>query len=198
MEYFAACDTDVMWISSKKINQDSVWKDYRVTMGRTAIILLWGGMGKLSRKELACPEVIHNLANWFDSQFPFELPEFDWYADTHNVISRLSRLNEKFMNCGRCEWMQLGTKETNIIVSQGKTGRPWKDSELYDTQTASSMYSRKKSCSRSSRRHGTHNLVVWEHFETEKLSLFKISFSMLIELAIYLWKPWYFGRLFFG
>lgn len=115
MEYFAACDTDVG--ITKKINQDSVCiKTAKTNTGRAALILVCDGMGGLSRGELASAEVIRSFAHWFDSQLPFELPEWDWHTAAHNVISRLRRLNAKLVNFGRCECMQLGTTATGIIA----------------------------------------------------------------------------------
>ena len=115
MEYIAACDTDVG--ITKTINQDSVCvKTAKTGTGRAALILVCDGMGGLSRGELASAEVIRSFAGWFDSELPFELPEWDWQTAAHNVISRLRRLNAKLCEYGRRECMQLGTTATGIIA----------------------------------------------------------------------------------
>ena len=57
-----------------------------------------------------------SLAHRFDSQLPFELPEWDWHTVTHNITSRLHRLNAKLKDLGRSERIQLETTSTGIIA----------------------------------------------------------------------------------
>ena len=119
MEYIAACDTDAG--ISKYINQDSVCvKTAETGSGKAALILVCDGMGGLSRGELASAEVIHSFAEWFDSEFPFELPDWNWETAAHNVISRLRRLNAMMVDYGMHEDIQLGTTATGIIAVDTK------------------------------------------------------------------------------
>ena len=115
MEYYAACDTDIG--ITKKINQDSVCiKTAKTSTGRAALILVCDGMGGLSLGELASAEVVRSFADWFDSELPYELPEWNWQTAALNVISRLRRLNSGLCEFGRHECLQLGTTATGIIA----------------------------------------------------------------------------------
>ena len=115
MEYIAACDTDIG--ISKKTNQDSVCiKTAKTANGRAALIMVCDGMGGLSRGELASAEVVRSFAEWFDSEFPFELPDWDWKTAAINVISRLRRLNAMLIDYGARHELQLGTTATGIIA----------------------------------------------------------------------------------
>ena len=115
MEYIAACDTDIG--ISKKTNQDSVCvKTAKTANGRAALIMVCDGMGGLSRGELASAEVVRNFAEWFDREFPFELPDWDWQTAAHNAISRLRRLNAMLIDYGARHEIQLGTTATGMIA----------------------------------------------------------------------------------
>ena len=115
MEYIAACDTDIG--ISKKTNQDSVCvKTAKTANGRAALIMVCDGMGGLSRGELASAEVVRNFAEWFDMEFPFELPDWDWQTAAHNAISRLRRLNAMLIDYGARHEIQLGTTATGMIA----------------------------------------------------------------------------------
>lgn len=115
MEYYAACDTDIG--ITKKINQDSVCiKTAKTSTGRAALILVCDGMGGLSLGELASAEVVRSFSDWFDSELPYELPEWNWQTAALNVISRLRRLNAGLCEFGRHECLQLGTTATGIIA----------------------------------------------------------------------------------
>lgn len=115
MEYIAACDTDVG--ITKKNNQDSVCiKTAKTANGRAALIMVCDGMGGLSRGELASAEVVRSFAEWFDTEFPFELPDWDWQTAAHNVISRLRRLNAMLIDYGARHGIQLGTTATGMIA----------------------------------------------------------------------------------
>ena len=119
MKYIAACDTDAG--ISKYINQDSVCvKTAETGSGKAALILVCDGMGGLSRGELASAEVIRSFAEWFDSEFPFELPDWNWETAARNVISRLRRLNAIMVDYGMHEDIQLGTTATGIIAVDSK------------------------------------------------------------------------------
>lgn len=115
MKYIAACDTDVG--ITKKINQDSVCvKIAETNTGMAALIMVCDGMGGLSLGELASAEVVRSFSDWFDTELPFELPDWDWQTAAHNVISRLRRLNALLINYGASNNLQLGTTATGIIA----------------------------------------------------------------------------------
>ncbi len=115
MEYIAACDTDIG--ITKKNNQDSVClKIAQTANGRAALMLVCDGMGGLSRGELASAEVVRSFAEWFDNEFPFELPDWDWQTAAHNAISRLRRLNAMLIDYGARHEIQLGTTATGLIA----------------------------------------------------------------------------------
>ncbi len=115
MKYIAACDTDIG--ITKKINQDSVCvKTAKTSTGMAALVMVCDGMGGLSRGELASAEVVRSFAEWFDTEFPFELPDWDWQTAAHNVISRLRRLNAMLVHYGAHNNLQLGTTATGIIA----------------------------------------------------------------------------------
>ena len=119
MKYIAACDTDIG--ISKKINQDSVCvKTAKTSTGMAALVMVCDGMGGLSRGELASAEVVRSFADWFDTEFPFELPDWDWETAARNVISRLRRLNAMMVDYGMREHLQLGTTATGIIAVDSK------------------------------------------------------------------------------
>lgn len=119
MKYIAACDTDAG--ISKYKNQDSVCvKTADTGSGRAALIMVCDGMGGLSKGELASAEVIRSFAEWFDSEFPFELPDWNWETAARNVISRLRRLNAIMVDYGMHEDIQLGTTATGIIAVDSK------------------------------------------------------------------------------
>ena len=119
MKYIAACDTDAG--ISKYKNQDSVCvKTADTGSGRAALIMVCDGMGGLSKGELASAEVIRSFAEWFDSEFPFELPDWDWETAARNVISRLRRLNAMMVDYGMREHLQLGTTATGFIALDSK------------------------------------------------------------------------------
>lgn len=115
MKYIAACDTDVG--ITKKINQDSVCvKIAETNTGTAALIMVCDGMGGLSMGELASAEVVRSFSDWFDTELPFELPDWDWQTAAHNVISRLRRLNALLVNYGASNNLQLGTTATGMIA----------------------------------------------------------------------------------
>ena len=119
MKYIAACDTDAG--ISKYKNQDSVCvKTADTGSGRAALIMVCDGMGGLSKGELASAEVIRSFAEWFDSEFPFELPDWNWETAARNVISRLRRLNAMMVDYGMREHLQLGTTATGFIALDSK------------------------------------------------------------------------------
>ncbi|EWM52904.1 PP2C family protein-serine/threonine phosphatase [Ruminococcus flavefaciens] len=115
MDYITACDTDIG--ISKKINQDSVCvKTARTATGKAALVMVCDGMGGLSKGELASAEVIRSFAEWFDTELPFELPNWDWKTAARNVISRLRRLNAMLIDYGARNSLQLGTTATGLIA----------------------------------------------------------------------------------
>ena len=131
MDYITACDTDIG--ISKKINQDSVCvKTANTATGKAALVLVCDGMGGLSRGELASAEVVRSFAEWFDTELPFELPDWDWKTAARNVISRLRRLNAILMDYGAHNGIQLGTTATGLIaVNNGFMTFHVGDSRIY-------------------------------------------------------------------
>lgn len=115
MEYIAAADTDVGIV--KSINQDSLCvKTAKTGSGMAALILVCDGMGGLSKGELASAEVVRSFAEWFDSELPFELGDWNWDTAARNVISRIRRLNARLIDYGSRSSLQTGTTATGIIA----------------------------------------------------------------------------------
>ncbi|SEO61046.1 Serine/threonine protein phosphatase PrpC [Amphibacillus marinus] len=102
----------------KPANQDGLLiKTARTKLGEIGLFVVCDGMGGLDKGELASATVIRGLSSWFSKQLPQQL-EYGVESDQiwASLEQQVHRLNEKIVNYGENNHVQLGTTLTALLV----------------------------------------------------------------------------------
>lgn len=116
MRYTIAGDTDIG--IKKTTNQDSLcMKLARTGSGQCVLVVLCDGMGGLSKGELASATVVKKFAEWFELEFPTLEQELNWQQLSGIWENMIIDLNEKLLQYGRDNEVQLGTTISAMLIA---------------------------------------------------------------------------------
>lgn len=120
LKYMGTAVSDIGII--KKTNQDSLCLKIADTKekGQVVMAVICDGMGGLEKGEVASAEVVRAFSKWFETKLPERLYDYSWNSLINEWKNMIKNLNQKIMDYGKKEQVNLGTTVTAMLIIEGQ------------------------------------------------------------------------------